>query len=836
MTANLPLKARALRAAARLFLTSELAWRSLWPSQAFVAGYAALAAFGILGDAHWIIRLIALLIALAGLGWGLAGFRRKFHLPAQEDAERRLERESGLNHRPFQAVVDAPADADSNPHTAAAWRLHVTRMRQALSRLKLGLPNFSLSGRDPYAIRHGALLLLAGGLFVGWGDLGPRFATALQVWPTAAVRPSAIELWIDPPAYTDAAPIRLTPALDLVRAPTGSRLKAVAEADAPLLAIAGETETPFTPTEIEGEQALDAELTQSGRLAIIEAEGEVIAEWPLEVTPDRPPVAVLAGAPAVSETGALRFDYVAEDDYGVVNADLAFAPADGAPPGGYSDRESLPIPVPQNAKLAKGAMFRDLTPHRWAGRMVSVRMRATDALQQSGESTAVEFTLPEREFLHPVAQAIIKSRKRLDASPGAREGIARTIAALMRKPADYGGDIGVAMAMAVIQGRLLVDGTETSYTLARDMMWETALRLEDGDLSAAERALRDARERLAEAMARDAPPEEIAKLVEELKEALQQLMEAMARAQQQNPDAQPMDPNAQQIQSQDLMEMLDRIRELTEQGARDAAKDALAQVDRLLEQLSQARMMQQNMQALQQMMQGLSETQELIQRQQRLMDETFQQGQQGQRGQQGQQGQPGQRGQQGEQGQGRQGQSGEQGQGQMGQGGQGQGGGMRGQGPGRALSGQQEALRRTLGDIMRQMGENGGIPSEMGAAERAMQDAVGGLRQGDSGRALGAQGEALDQLRRAAESMAQQLGGEGGGAAGFTQNPGGQQPGGQDPLGRALRGRAVGDVNIPDASDLQRARAIRDEIRDRAGDRERPALELDYLQRLLERF
>ena len=208
MTANLPLKARALRAAARLYLTSERAWRSLWPGQAFLAGYAAMAAFGILGDVHWFIRLLALSIALAGLAWGLAGFRRKFRLPAREDAERRLEQDSGLSHRPFQAVADAPIDSGESPQTAAAWRLHVARMRQVLSRLRLGFPNFSLAGRDPYAIRHGVLLLLAGGVFVGWGDLGPRFASALQVWPAATVRPSAFELWIDPPAYTGAAPMR----------------------------------------------------------------------------------------------------------------------------------------------------------------------------------------------------------------------------------------------------------------------------------------------------------------------------------------------------------------------------------------------------------------------------------------------------------------------------------------------------------------------------------------------------------------------------------------------------------------------------------------------------
>ena len=45
-----------------------------------------------------------------------------------------------------------------------------------------------------------------------------------------------------------------------------------------------------------------------------------------------------------------------------------------------------------------------------------------------------------------------------------------------------------------------------------------------------------------------------------------------------------------------------------------------------------------------------------------------------------------------------------------------------------------------------------------------------------------------------------------------------------------------GDVNIPDMSILQKSRQILDELRRRAGERSRPAIELDYIERLLKRF
>ena len=67
----------------------------------------------------------------------------------------------------------------------------------------------------------------------------------------------------------------------------------------------------------------------------------------------------------------------------------------------------------------------------------------------------------------------------------------------------------------------------------------------------------------------------------------------------------------------------------------------------------------------------------------------------------------------------------------------------------------------------------------------------------------------------------------------------GQQPlPGRDPLGRPMnRGSFDTDnVHIPDEADIQRARRILDELRRRLGERHRPDLELDYIERLLRRF
>jgi hypothetical protein len=60
-----------------------------------------------------------------------------------------------------------------------------------------------------------------------------------------------------------------------------------------------------------------------------------------------------------------------------------------------------------------------------------------------------------------------------------------------------------------------------------------------------------------------------------------------------------------------------------------------------------------------------------------------------------------------------------------------------------------------------------------------------------------------------------------------------------DPLGRPMRGRDYGDdvtVKVPREIDAQRARRILDELRKRYGETNRPQLELDYIERLLQGY
>jgi hypothetical protein len=141
------------------------------------------------------------------------------------------------------------------------------------------------------------------------------------------------------------------------------------------------------------------------------------------------------------------------------------------------------------------------------------------------------------------------------------------------------------------------------------------------------------------------------------------------------------------------------------------------------------------------------------------------------------------------------------------------------------------------------------MPENLGDAERAMNGAAEALRGSRTAKALQEMGEALEALQQMQDDMQNRAnqgmaGGPGGKPAmrfGLAPKqrrmPGTDQ--GRDPLGREMEeaGRGSGsDVKIPAQSDLQRARDILNELRKRSSEFERPQDELDYIDRLLDRF
>lgn len=812
---------------ARAALLWERAWPAAWPALAVLASFAVLALFDLLpmfaGWAHAaVLGGFALALAAAfAHGWrqiGAAAF------PDRVAARRRIERSSGLSHRPLAALADRPS-APLDPGAAQLWAAHQQRMAASARRLLVGWPAAGLARHDPWGLRSLLAILLVLGAIDAGGDWRERVAHALV--PTfgdaAATAAASFDLWLTPPEYTGLPPQFLRAGqTGIVRVPVGSVLLAQVHGGdgAPRLAIDGVAHN-FTVVDKQNSR-FETTLTRGSELRLRQG-GSVLGVWPITIVPDLPPTVAFTRPPQGTPRAVLRLDYRAGDDYGVESVAAVITREQGRP----GERITLNLPLPGlHLKKAEATSYQDLSPHPWAGLPVEIRLVATDALGQKGESKPVRMVLPERMFHNPVARAIIDQRKELAKDPNSADAVAEILGDLNRRPELYRDDTVVFLALHQAQNQLHQGHGPAVVAAVEQLLWDTALRVEDGNMSLAERQLRQAQQKLQDALAKNAPDAEIAQLMQQLREALDRYMQELARDLQRHPHqpAEPLDPS-HVVTGRDLDRMLDRAQQLAQNGERAQARELLSQLQNMLENLRTARSgtMPQRAGQAQQMMRGL---QQLMQGQQQLLDHSFRAQR---RPDSGPPGEPGP--QSGEPSQARSGEPGE----------SGNSGAMAGD------AARQEALRHQLGDIMRRLGDAmGDIPQPFGRAERAMHDAAGALRRDMPEQAIGPQGEALDQLQQAARDFARQLQqrfGDGRGNAVVGESGavdhGARDRRERDPLGRPTAGNGSydeGEVQIPADNILQKSRRILDELRRRAGERERPQIELDYIDRLLQRF
>jgi len=798
---------------ARAALLWERVWPACWPALAVLASFLVLGLFDLLPLLPGLLHAALLLGCGAAIIVALAVITRRAVLPDRIAARRRLEEASGLEHRPLQALADRPSSA-LDPQAGQLWQAHRRRMEAATRRLRIGLPAAGLAGVDPFGLRAMlAMLLLIGAIDAGvdWRERLVRALTPPFPGGSPALAAS-LDIWITPPEYTGFAPQFLRPkTTETIRVPTGSALLAQVHGGkaVPRLAIDGEGHDFDAVDKQNFRTAMT--LTSGKQLKVSQAD-TTLASWQIEIVPDNPPKITFAKPPTATPRAALRIDYQASDDYGVEGVREVIRRDGGKP----DDTLDIEAPLPGlHLKQAQATSYHDLTPHPWAGLPVEVRLIATDALGQTGESEPVRMKLPERVFNHPIARAIIDQRKELVIDPESRAAVADTLNDLRERPSLYRDDTIVFLGLRLAEQRLRLNDDEKSVAEVEQLLWDTALRVEDGNTSLAERELRRLQQELQDALAKNAPDEEIDRLMRELQQALDRYLQALAENLARNPDQaeQPIDPS-RIVTGRDLQHMLDRARELARDGARDQARELLSQLHNMLENLRMAKpgeMPQRGAGQAQQMMRGMHD---LMQRQQQLLDRSFRAQQQGQQGRMGQRGQPG-----GDQ---------QDATSEMGD-----------------AAGQQEGLRRMLGEMMRRLGDGfGEIPDPLGRAERAMRDATGALQRRQPGEAIGPQTEALDQLQQAAREFAQQMqrrlgrGNPDDNDVGATDSEPRDQAE-RDPLGRPMSNNGTldrGDVKIPDQNTLQKAREILDELRRRAGERFRPEIELDYIERLLKRF
>ena len=687
-------------ALARFIVGIERVLPRLWPAALFFGGYLALALTGIFAFIPWPLQALLLAVTITASALSLVDGFEDFVWPRAIDGARRLERDSGLVHRPVSERDDVLVGAD--PFAQALWDLH--RQRGLPGKFRLALPRAGIVERDPQGLRWYLLIALTTGLVLAQGDTGKRLVSAFDSGAGAA---ASIDAWIDPPPYTGLPLTSLRVGdTNVITAPQGSvlHLRVHGAPRTPGLT-AGANDTPRFAGQ-DGEYSSNVVLTADARVRV-QVGGEAIGKWQIRAAPDAVPTIAFTATPKATEQRATEFAIKGGDDYGIANARAMLVP---------KDRKSAKplvadLPLPGNSeKSVAQTSYVDLTSHPYAGMMVEAHLEARDAIGQKGVSNTISFRLPARVFTDPLARALVEQRRNIALDGESRRIALLTLDALSIEPERfYEGRHDIYLAQRNAFYGVRNAKTEADIERVQRLLWETALKLERGGLLSAAEELRKLQQMLTQAMASGAPQDVLDELLKRYNEAMQRYMQALAAN---PPEGQaPTPPDATMLGQQDLQQLLDTIQKMTEAGERAQAAQLLAMLQSMLEnmRLTQRPGGEGQSGESKQRNQQIQKFSDLMGKQRSLQDKTFRQ---------------------------RQGQ-----------------GDPKDGGP-QGLQRQQQALEKELQDSLKGMG--GSAAEKMREAGKAMGEAQGALGRKDLDNAGSAQNQALEALRQGAEQLAQE--------------------------------------------------------------------------------
>jgi uncharacterized protein (TIGR02302 family) len=847
------------RTLARLVLVAEQAAPRALPLLATVLLFLSAAWFGFFRVAPGWLHIVVL-VAFAAAFIALLIPLLRMRVPGNTEADRMLEERNDLPHQAIRVQDDQPAT--SGAFGQALWQEHQTRMARMIGSLQAGLPKPDIARTDSYGLRAVPVLLACVAFAYSYsnraGLISDAFHPPQQIAETPDVR---IDAWVTPPAYTGRAPVFLTGRQGTEQiAGSAEPLRIPQFSELTVRITSGGKDTPVTYLENGAAQPLviaaqTAKAGKDGKAPAEEASADPAKpgsdthmmkiikdgslsvdgeQWSFTVIPDSVPDIAFDGIPRPTVNAALEIGFAAKDDYGIQDAWAQIVPLDKPV---VDARPLYPLPeyrldLPKrNAREAKGLTSRNISEHPLSGKRVRITLVARDAAGQEGRSVPQDMILPARPFFEPLAGAVAEQRQVFALNANELPRAIDLNDALSVRPEETIPNPTHFLLLQSARTRMALARNDDMLRDAAGYLWEIALGIEDGDMALADKRLRDAQQKLSEALEKGASDEEIAKLMQELRDAMKEYMEALARQAAKNPQVAANPDNMM-----DLDKMMNQIENLAKSGAKDQARQLLAEMQRMMNNLQAGRMQQQQGQENSEMRKQMDKLGQLMQEQQRLMDETFKYDQalrdRMQRGDplDGQdqelfgQDMPQQPGQQQDE---------------------------NAQQPGpldnmteeelkqalKDMQAQQDQLGKQLGELQKGLEGMGIKPGKgFGEAGREMKGASGALGKAQGEQAVGSQGRALQALRDGAQDMMQQMQGQGQGPG---QGQGVPQYGqnGRDPLGRRQQnaGPEFGDqVKVPDEIDTQRAREILEEIRRRLGTNSSPEAERQYLERLLD--
>jgi len=611
-TPDPPEPAREPDAIARLQLTQALqrakyaiAWERAWPGLARL-----LSVIGLFLVVSWAGLWLTLPFVARAIGSGLFVLLAlgalfpliRFHWPTREEALRRLDRGTGIRHRPATALTDTLATRD--PVALALWQAQRERTLASLKRIRAGLPSPRLAIHDPWALRALVMVMMVATYVAAGDERALRVAAAFDWNGVLAPANVRVDAWVTPPNYTGKPPIILsaankdagTPDSGPLPVPAGSTLL-VRSSGGTIDVVVGGGVTEIAPSAEapKGTNERHFKIAGDGTAHVRAPAGQPL--WKFTATPDRAPTIALAKDPERQARGSLQMSYRLEDDYGVTEARAQFATRRGDTPK-ETGKSAEPRPLfdpPQfalvlpNARTRNGVgqTVKDLSEDPYAGADVTLTLTAKDEAGNEGHSAPFNMKLPERLFTKPLARALIEQRRILALDANQNAQVFTALDALMIAPELFTPEAGQYLGLYSVARQLEAARTDDALREVVASLWALAVTIEDGNITDVDKALRAAQDALKQALERGASDEEIKKLTDNLRAAMDNFLRQLAQQQQDRAPIPNMPPVPEEVRV--ILEQSKALREKTAHATEDQLEDLAMQQEALRQRLKNFR-------------------------------------------------------------------------------------------------------------------------------------------------------------------------------------------------------------------------------------------------------
>ncbi|MFB6447838.1 TIGR02302 family protein [Bradyrhizobium tunisiense] len=589
--------------------TYAIAWERAWPNLArlltVVGLFLVVSWAGLWLVLPFIARTIGLVV-FAGIAIAVLLPMIRFRWPSRDEALARLDRGSGIRHRPVTTLTDTLSSQD--PVAQALWQAQRERTLASIKRIRAGLPHPRLALHDPWALRALVMVMLVATFFAAGDERAMRLGAAFDWNGVLAPANVRVDAWVTPPLYTGKPPVILSaanreaaalPASGPLAVPAGSTLIVRSSGGSLDVAVSGGLKE-VAPAEAapKGTNEKHFAITGDGTARVRAPSGQ--PQWAFAATPDRAPTIALAKDPERQARGGLQLSYKIEDDYGVTGADahIALRPAEtkDAVKDGSKDSDGkaaarplfeppqFPLVLP-NARTRNGVgqTVKDLSENPYAGADVTLTLTAKDEAGNEARSEPFNMRLPERLFTNSLARALIEQRRILALDANRNSDVYTALDALMIAPELFTPDAGCYLGLRSLATQLEAARTDDALRNVVASMWAFAVTIEDdGVAGSVNAALRSAQDALKAALERGASEDELRVLTQKLREAMAGKVRDLARRAEQNPlgARQPFPAEVQLILDKAI-----ELRQKTQHATPEQLAELAQQQDVLREQL-----------------------------------------------------------------------------------------------------------------------------------------------------------------------------------------------------------------------------------------------------------